>query len=132
METSHNSEIWCSVTTYQKDNSSIVSKGAMNRLPWKMFPLARMFPLAVMRTLYTTQNQYHKVRQSSNIFTWQCSQYLKMQIANNGYITFYAKLRIFNVKKSFRSHNKNIEASGTYVQMCRTSLRERFLLSEAI
>ena len=32
---------------YQKVNSSIVSKGAMNSFK-EMFPLARMFPLAVM------------------------------------------------------------------------------------
>ena len=47
METSYNCAIWCSATTYQKINSSIVSKGAMNILT-EMFPLARMFPLAVM------------------------------------------------------------------------------------
>ena len=34
---------------YQKVNSSIVSKGAMNSLK-EMFPLARMFPLTVMHT----------------------------------------------------------------------------------
>ena len=34
--------------TYQMINSSIVSKGAMNSFN-EMFPLARMFPLAVMR-----------------------------------------------------------------------------------
>ena len=33
--------------TYQKFNSSIVSKGAMNNFN-EMFPLARMIPLAVM------------------------------------------------------------------------------------
>ena len=32
-----------------KINSSVISKGAMNKLR-EMFPLARMFPLAVMHT----------------------------------------------------------------------------------
>ena len=35
--------------TYQKVNGSIVSKDAMNSFN-EMFPLARMFPLAVMHT----------------------------------------------------------------------------------
>ena len=33
--------------TYQRINSSIVSKGAMNSFK-EIFPLARIFPLAVM------------------------------------------------------------------------------------
>ena len=49
METSYNCAKWCSSTTYQKVNSSIVSKGAMNSFN-EMFPLARVFPLAVMHT----------------------------------------------------------------------------------
>ena len=39
---------------YQKINSSIVSKGAMNSYK-EMFPLARMFPLAVMQVFYRTK-----------------------------------------------------------------------------
>ena len=39
----------CSATAYHKVNSSIVSKGAMNSVK-EMFPLARMFLLAVMHT----------------------------------------------------------------------------------
>ena len=34
---------------YQKINSSIVSKDAMNKFK-EMFPLARMFPLAIVHT----------------------------------------------------------------------------------
>ena len=41
----------CSATTYQKINSYIVSKGAMNSFK-EMFPLARMFPVAVMHRGY--------------------------------------------------------------------------------
>ena len=37
--------------TYQKVKSSIVFKGAMNGFH-EMFPLARMFPLAVMHTSF--------------------------------------------------------------------------------
>ena len=37
----YNCAIWCSATTYQKINSSIVSKGAMNSFK-EMFPLALM------------------------------------------------------------------------------------------
>ena len=40
-----------SSTTYQKVDSSIVSKGAMNNFN-EMFPLARMFPLAVMHRFW--------------------------------------------------------------------------------
>ena len=47
METSYNCAKWCSATTYQKVTSSIVSKDAMNSFN-EMFPLARMFPLALM------------------------------------------------------------------------------------
>ena len=47
METCYNCAKWCSATSYQKLNSSIVSKGAMNNFN-EMFPLTRMFPLAVM------------------------------------------------------------------------------------
>ena len=46
METSYNCAKWCSATTYQKVNSSIVSKGAMNSFN-EMFPQA-MFPLVAM------------------------------------------------------------------------------------
>ena len=49
METSYNCAIWRSATTYQKINSSIVSKGVINSFN-KKFPLARMFPLAIMHT----------------------------------------------------------------------------------
>ena len=38
-------------TTYQNINSSIVSKGAMNSFN-EIFPLARMFPLAVIHRGY--------------------------------------------------------------------------------
>ena len=41
LETSYNCTIWCSATTYQKINSSIVYKGAMNSFK-EMFPLALM------------------------------------------------------------------------------------------
>ena len=37
----------CSTTTYQKINSSIFYKGALNKFK-QMFLLVRMFPLAVM------------------------------------------------------------------------------------
>ena len=47
METSYNCTKWCSATMYQKVNSSIVSESAMNSFN-EMFPLARMFPLAIM------------------------------------------------------------------------------------
>ena len=51
METSYNCTKWCSTRTYQKEkvDSSIVSKDAMNSFN-EMFPLARMFPPAVMHT----------------------------------------------------------------------------------
>ena len=49
METSYNCAIWWSATKYQKVDSSMVSKGAMNSFN-EMFPLARMFPLAVMHS----------------------------------------------------------------------------------
>ena len=42
--------------TYQKVNGSIVSKDAMNSFN-EMFPLARMFPLAVMHTPHTPQKK---------------------------------------------------------------------------
>ena len=51
--TSYNCSKWCSPTTYQKVNSSFVSKGPMNSFN-KMFPLARIFPLAVMHYLVVT------------------------------------------------------------------------------
>ena len=41
VETSYNCTKWCSVATYQKVNSSIISKGAMNSFK-------EMFPLTVM------------------------------------------------------------------------------------
>ena len=48
LETSNNCARWCSATTYQKLNSSVVSKGAMKSFN-EMFPLVRIiFPLAVM------------------------------------------------------------------------------------
>ena len=47
----YNCTKWCSATTYQMVNSSVVSKGAMNSSN-EMFPLARMFPLAVMHRVY--------------------------------------------------------------------------------
>ena len=47
METSFNCAMWCSSTMYQKINSSIISKGTMNSFK-QMFPLAKMFPPAVM------------------------------------------------------------------------------------
>ena len=48
LETSYNCSKWCSATTYQKVNSSIiVSTGVMNDFN-ERFPLAKMFPLAVM------------------------------------------------------------------------------------
>ena len=47
LENSYNCTIWCSAMMYQKINSSVVSKGAMNKFR-EMFPLARIFPLAVM------------------------------------------------------------------------------------
>ena len=43
-----NCAMWYLATTYQKINSSIVSKGALISFK-EMFPLDRMFPLAVMR-----------------------------------------------------------------------------------
>ena len=49
METSYNCVKWCSATTYQKVNSSIASQGAMKSFN-EMFPLASMFPLAIMQT----------------------------------------------------------------------------------
>ena len=49
MGTSYNCEKWCSATTNQIVNSSIISKGAMNSFNEK-FLLARMFPLAVMQS----------------------------------------------------------------------------------
>ena len=49
METSYNCARWFSATVYQKVNSSIVSKGVINSFN-EMFPLARMFTLAVMHT----------------------------------------------------------------------------------
>ena len=48
---------WCSATLYQKVNSSIVSKGAMNSFN-KIFPLATMFPLAVMHTTSDTMEVF--------------------------------------------------------------------------
>ena len=51
VEVSYNCAIWCSATTYQKINSSIVSDGAMNRFK-EMFPIARMFPLPVMHSVF--------------------------------------------------------------------------------
>ena len=49
--------------TYQKINSSIVSKGTMDSFK-EMFPLVRMFPLAVMHTPYffVKLNKYTKYR----------------------------------------------------------------------
>ena len=55
---SYNCAIWCSATTYQKVNSSIVSKGAMNRFK-EIFPLV-MFPLPVMHTLLNIFNFLHR------------------------------------------------------------------------
>ena len=49
METSYNCTIWCPSRMCPKINSSVISKGAMNKLR-EMFPLARMFPLASMHT----------------------------------------------------------------------------------
>ena len=49
-EISYNCEKWCSDKTYhQKVNSSIVSKCAMKSFN-ETFPLARIFPLAIMHT----------------------------------------------------------------------------------
>ena len=47
METPYNCAIWCSATTYQNINSSIISKEAIISFK-EMFPPARIFPLAVM------------------------------------------------------------------------------------
>ena len=41
--------MWCSAMTYQKINSFIDSKGAMNSFK-ETFPLARMLPLAAIYT----------------------------------------------------------------------------------
>ena len=41
VETSYNCAKWCSVATYQKVNSSIISKGAMKSFK-EMFPLTAM------------------------------------------------------------------------------------------
>ena len=49
VENSYNCAKWCSAMTYQKVNSFILSKSAMNSFK-EMFPLSRMFPLAVMHT----------------------------------------------------------------------------------
>ena len=56
---SYNCAIWCSATTYQKVNSSIVSKDAMNRFK-EIFPLVIMFPLPVMHTLLNIFNSRHR------------------------------------------------------------------------
>ena len=54
LEISYYCAIWCSATTYQNINSSIVSKGAMNSFKEK-FPLARMFPLTAMHTHFLSK-----------------------------------------------------------------------------
>ena len=59
-----NCAIWCSVTTHQELNSSIIFKGAMNFK--KMFPLARMFPLAVIHRGSKKQCDHHSYLRCSN------------------------------------------------------------------
>ena len=56
--------MWYSATTYQKINSSIISKGVMNSFK-VMFPLARMFPLAVMHKGF---EQFLEIRKYRGVF----------------------------------------------------------------
>ena len=52
VETSYNCAKWCSVATYQKVNSSIISKGAMNSFK-------EMFPLTVMHRGAGSKSRMH-------------------------------------------------------------------------
>ena len=88
METSYNCAKWCSATTYQKVNSSIVSKGAMNNFN-EMFPLARMFPLAVMHRGYSKKGGV------SLIFTLTLSSVIFLSVC--GVYVFYWFTRFLSV-----------------------------------
>ena len=74
METSYNCAMWCSATTYQKVNSSIVSKDAMNSFD-EMFPGRTN---GILRYLAIQLHYFHLVYGSKSSHwkffgnNWQC------------------------------------------------------------
>ena len=85
-----NCAIWRSVMTYQKVNSSMVSKSAMNCFN-EMFSLARMFLLAIMHTpciAYPSPVPIFQIM-SKICLLWENFEYSNFPHPVNNYLTCY-------------------------------------------